>query len=325
VTTPTTAQQALEGLEALGPFTTLGLAFEVLAPSADGDVRSYRLTLSDDGKDDLAEVAERTRAGLGQATLLAYDPVGTIPSSHAMYVRDTEAATLTTTQAVVDSGDADVFDADADYASTANMLAVRFSTADGASATFYRIGETLLQFSKKRLLGFVLRNGAYHRLEPADVLLMKPSFDVVVVRGYAFFTSKSSFERAFGFLEQLQRTSAETFDRVTEQLKIDGADALRASATSNPQMMAKMASIRRTMDDDPGYAEAMTMRRLVSFVRRHPDVGIEITGSGAAQALVFDPSPAKRFRILNLLNDDYLKSVLTDREYEVTSKVRRST
>jgi hypothetical protein len=58
-------------------------------------------------------------------------------------------------------------------------------------------------------------------------------------------------------------------------------------------------------------------------VRRHPDVGIDITGSGAAQALVFDPAPAKRFRILNLLNDDYLKSVLTEREYEVTSKIRR--
>jgi hypothetical protein len=49
-----------------------------------------------------------------------------------------------------------------------------------------------------------------------------------------------------------------------------------------------------------------------------------VSGSGSAQSLVFDPSPAKRFRILNLLNDDYLKSVLTEREYEVNSKVRRS-
>jgi Domain of unknown function (DUF4868) len=323
VTMPTTADQALSALEALGPFASLGLAFSVLAPDSAGDVRAYRLTLSDTGKDDLAEVAERTRVSLQQATLLAYDPVGTIPPSHAMYLRDTEAATLTSTQAVVDSGDADAFDATAAYARGANMVAVRFSTAAGESATFYRIGESLLQFSKKKLLGFVLRNGAYHRLEPADVLLMKPSFDVVVVSGNAFFTSKSAFERAFGFLERLQQTSAETFDRVTESLKIDGLDALRKAATSNPQMMAKMASIKRTMDDDPGYAEAMTMRRLVSFVRRHPDVGIDIAGSGAAQALVFDPAPAKRFRILNLLNDDYLKSVLTEREYEVTSKIRR--
>jgi hypothetical protein len=84
-----------------------------------------------------------------------------------------------------------------------------------------------------------------------------------------------------------------------------------------------MASIKRNMDDDAGYADAMTMRRLVRFVQAHPDLGIDVTGSGATQALVFDPSPAKRFRILNLLNDDYLKSVLTEREYEVTSKVHR--
>jgi Domain of unknown function (DUF4868) len=323
MTQPHTAQHAIGTLDALGPLTSLGLAFDVVAPGATGDPRAYRVTLSEGGRQDLAEIAERTRANLLQATLLAYDPVGTIPGSHAMYVRDSEAATLTPTQAVVDAGDADTFDPNAGYAPTANTVAARFATASGRSTTFYRVGESLLQFSKKKMLGLVFRNGQYHRLEPADVLLMKPTFDVVVVGGFAFFTSKVTFERAFGFLDQLQRSSAETFDRVTASLRIDGADALRTAATSNPQMMAKMASIRRNMDDDPGYADAMTMPRLVHFVKAHPDLGIEVTGSGATQALVFDPSPAKRFRILNLLNDDYLKSVLTEHEYEVTSKIRR--
>lgn len=318
-----TAEQAVHALERLGPMTSLGLSFSVVAPGATGDPHAYRVTLSESGKQDLAEIAEHSRAALQQATLLAYDPAGLIPPSHAMYVRAAEAATLGPAQAVIDSADADAYDAGAAYARTASIAAARFSAPSGRSATFYRVGESLLQFSKKKLLGLVFRDGAYHRLEPADVLLMKSSFDVIVVAGFAFFTSKTTFERAFGFLDELQRTSAETFDRVTSALRIEGVDALRAAATSNPQMMAKMASIKRNMDDDPEYADAMTMRRLAGFVRAHPDLGIEVTGSGAAQALVFDPSPAKRFRILNLLNDDYLKSVLTAREYEVTSKVHR--
>jgi hypothetical protein len=323
MTAPVTAEQALASLDDLGPLAALGLTFSVLAPGPAGGPQAYRVTLSDGGRHDVAGIAERTCATVRQATLLAYEPAGTIPTSHAMYVPASAAATLTPTQAVVDSGDADAFDATADYAPSASIVAARFSSRTGQSVTLYRVGESLLQFSKKKLLCLVFRDGQYHRLEPADVLLMKSAFDVLVVGGFAFFTSKSTFERAFGFLDELQRTSADTFDRVTAALRIEGADALRAAATSNPQMMAKMASIKRSLDDDPGYAESMTMRRLVRFVQSHPDLGIDVTGTGATQSLVFDPSPAKRFRILNLLNDDYLKSVLTEREYEVNSKVRR--
>ncbi|MDT4923665.1 MAG: hypothetical protein QOG01_1378 [Pseudonocardiales bacterium] len=324
MTAPTNAEQALACLDTLGPLASVGLRFSVLAPGPAGDPQAHRVTLSQGARDDLAEIAERTRTSMRQATLLGYEPAGTIPASHAMYVPESAAATLTPTQAVVDSGDAGAFDAGAEYARNASTVAARFSNRSGQSATFYRVGESLLQFSKKKLLGLVFRGGEYHRLEPADVLLMKSSFDVLVVGGFAFFTLKSSFERAFGFLDELQRTSADTFDRVTASLRIQGVEALRAAATTNPQMMAKMASIKRSLDDDPGYAESMTMRRLVRFVQAHPDLGIDVSGSGAAQSLVFDPSPAKRFRILNLLNDDYLKSVLTEREYEVNSKVRRS-
>ena len=90
-------------------------------------------------------------------------------------------------------------------------------------------------------------------------------------------------------------------------------------------MMAKMASIKRSLDDDPRYAQAMQMDRLVPFVRSNPGLGITLSGPASAPEFVFDPSSRNRFKILNLLDDDYLRSVLTDREYEATSKTRRIT
>ena len=87
-------------------------------------------------------------------------------------------------------------------------------------------------------------------------------------------------------------------------------------------MMAKMASVRRSIESDPDYARAMTMDRLIAYIEQHPHVDIDVVGSGSSRELVFDPRPARRFQILKLLDDDFLHSVLTERDYEAGSKVR---
>lgn len=316
------AQRALATLDGLGPLDQLGLRFTVLAPR-DGDaVRSHRVNLSDDAGSDVAAIAEQTRKRVADATQLDYGPAVLIPPGHCMRVAQASAATLSLIQAEVDRSDVEVFDADADYAARATMLAARFADRAGTSATFYRVSETLLQFRRRKVLGLIFRDGRYDRLEPGDVLLMRSDFDVLVVEGIAFFHAKSRFEQAFGFVAELQRASGETFDAVTADLRIKGVDELRSACTSQPQMMAKMASIRRSMDDDPAYARAMTMPRLTRFVREHRHLGIEVEGSGSSASLVFNPAPATRFKILNLLDDDYLRSVLTERDYEAGSKTR---
>lgn len=320
-TLSTRADRALRRLDALGSLADLGLRFTVLAPR-DGGLRAHRVDLSSDAGDDLAAIAERTRKRVLDATQLDYGPAVLIPPGHCMRVPQDAAASLSMIQTEVDRTDSEVFDAAADYATAASMVAARFSDQTGTSATFYRVSETLLQFRKRKVLGLIFRDGRYDRLEPGDVLLMRSEFDVLVVDGIAFFFAKARFEQAFGFLEELQRASGETFDTVTAQLRIKGVEALREACTSQPQMMAKMASIRRSMDEDPAYAQAMTMPKLTKFVRNHPHLGIEIDGSGNTAHLVFNPAPQTRFKILNLLDDDYLRSVLTERDYEAGSKVR---
>ena len=316
------AARALATLRELGPLAGLGLRFGVLAPR-DGDVvRAHSVPLGAEAGAELAAVAEATRERVMRATPLDYAPALLIPPGHCMRVAQTSAAVLTQVQAEVDGTDTEVFDAGADYAARASMLAARFTASSGLSATFYRVNESLLQFAKRKVLGLVLRDGRYERLEPTDVLLMRSEFDVVVVGGVAFFFAKTRFEQAFGFVEELRRSSAETFDQVTAGLRIKGLDALRAACTSQPAMMAKLASIRRSMDDDPSYAAAMTMPKLVRFVRAHPQLGIEVEGRGEGAELVFNPAAPTRFKILNLLDDDYLRSVLTERDYEANSKVR---
>jgi hypothetical protein len=317
-----TPEQAATALRELPALDTLGMAFSVIAPSETGAPQAYLVNLSAAGAQGLAQIAERTRSRLNTSTLLSYGPAVLIPPSHCMHVPQHAAATLQAIQVVVDGANADAFDPKADHAKHATMVALRFSTASGQTATFYRVADTLLQFSKNKVYSLVRRDGQYDRLEPADLLLMRAEFDVIVILGHAFFFLKPTFERAFGFFEELRQASATTFDRVSARLRISGIDELRAACTSQPQMMAKMASIKRSLDEDPDYAAAMTMPNLLAYVEENPAVNIEIAGTGRGRSLVFNPSLATRFQILKLLDDDYLRSVLTHRTYEAASKVR---
>jgi hypothetical protein len=319
---PPTATQAAEALHALPPLATLGLAFSVVAPEATGTHHAYAINLSAAAAASLAEIAENTRTRLRKATPISYGPAVLIPPSHVMHVSQGSAAVLSAIQTAVNTADVDAFDPRADYAKNVSMVAARFSTPDADAATFYRVADPLLQFTKNKIYSLVRRDGQYDRLEPADVLLMRSEFDVVVIAGHAFFFLKPTFERAFGFLDELKKASAATFDSVTSGLRITGLAELRAACTSQPQMMAKMASIRRSMDEDPGYAAAMAMPKLLAYIEANPAVNIEITGTGRNRSIVFSPTPATRFQIVKLLDDDYLRSVLTDRDYEAGSKIR---
>ncbi len=304
-------------------FAGLGIRFSVVVPaSAGGGYQAYSLNLSHAAAAGLAEIAEETRRRLTSSTPIAYGPAVLIPPSHVMHVPQSTAATLDVIQATVSIADSDAFDPKASYASDVRMVAAQFSTQNGQTVTFYRIADTLLQFAKRKVFSLIRRNGQYDRLEPADVLLMRSSFDVVVIAGHAFFFLKPSFEQAFGFLDELKQASAATFDQVTADLRISGMGELKAACTSQPQMMAKMASIRRSMDEDATYASALTMDKLLTFIDANPHLGIAVEGSGSHRSLKFNPAPATRFQIVKLLDDDYLRSILTQRDYEAGSKTR---
>jgi len=323
MTPPAAAVDAPSAVQILASFpklTDVGLSFTAVLPAAAGGFDAYGINLTAAAQQDISQIAETTRSQLQDATLLAYGPATLIPPQHCMYIAVSDAANLTAIESAVRKQDLLSFTGEAAAMANIKMLAASFTASDGRQVTFYRIADNLLQVRKAKWLGLVQQNGVYGKVEPADILLIRTDFEVVVVAGYAFFWKKATFERAFGFLDQLKAESLATFNSVTISLKIDGIEDLRKACTSQPQMMAKMSSIKRSMDTDPEYAAAMTMPRLIDYVKQHPHVDIAIVGSGSGRRFVFDPSPARRFQLLKLLDDDFLHSVLTKRDYEAGSK-----
>jgi hypothetical protein len=151
-------------------------------------------------------------------------------------------------------------------------------------------------------------------------LLLGRDVAAVVVGNHAFFENRSAFQRLFGYLDELRQQADATFTDITTNLRIEGGEQMRAAVTASTAMLGKIASIQRKLDRYPKYKAALTMANLKAFVDTHPECGVEIAGEGDDARFVYQNDPQHRFKILKLLDDDYLRSELTTLEYDANSK-----
>lgn len=203
------------------------------------------------------------------------------------------------------------------------LSVVSLSQSRGATVHFLRSLSPQFRLMTGKFVAAVLGEGAYNRFEE-EVLLFDRFVDALCVGEHVFIIRAAAFERMFGYLEELRALAGQTFDTVTAELHIAGLQLLRDNCTSDVNMMRKVASIASRMRSDPRHLAAMTMQRLLAFIDAHPQLASQVLvqGEGPARELVFESDLAGRWRILKLLDDDYLKSDLTEIDYEANSKSR---
>jgi hypothetical protein len=188
------------------------------------------------------------------------------------------------------------------------------------SITAYRIkGPGIATRRPRGIKAFLPRAGVYERIE-REVLYYEPRFDALVFEGQVFVTAITTVQRAFGSDARARAMATKTFSRATAGIAISGADELAEAISSDPAMVAKMAQLSRLLDADPDYAEALQTPRLLAFLDDNPQIAVAMAGTGVERTLVFEPSPQKRYLIPKILADDFLRSELTKRQYEVGSK-----
>jgi len=314
VTAVDDAQAVLRGLR------VDGCTLEVFAVAREGEQAPLvtRVLLGASLDLTFREAAAGRAADLAERTPRPYSPAAELSRGEVMHLEPVTGL-LAGLQDTVATGDVAPYDPDATWVAHLRLLAARVTTTDGAHLTFWRELRPTARLERSRVVAALWRGDRFDRLAEEHVLLLDGRFDAVVVGGMALFTAKGTFERLFDFVAELRRSAAATYLEVTRELRIEGAADLEAACTSNPAMMAKMASIRRHLEGDTGYREAMTMDRLVAFVQAHPETEVEVTGCGDQARLVFR-SDRRRYKILKLLDDDYLHSLLTSRSYEANSK-----
>ncbi|WP_309617868.1 Kiwa anti-phage protein KwaB-like domain-containing protein [Salinibacterium sp.] len=167
----------------------------------------------------------------------------------------------------------------------------------------------------------VPRGGIFERID-TEVVYYEPGFDALVFGDHVFVTSITTLQRSLGSTQRARAMATRTFARATSKLAIEGADELAAAVATDPAMVAKMAQLSRILDNELEYAALLTTDRILAFLDRNPHVPIATTGTGSERRLLFEASPQKRYLIVKALADDYLRSELSQRTYEVGSKVQ---
>jgi len=198
------------------------------------------------------------------------------------------------------------------------LAAIR-AQVDSTVAVFVQWLQPNQVVARSTKYGFVLRRGVLE-VPDGEIVMLTGDVTAVVIGDYVFFRNRSAFQQLTGLLEELRRQASNTFAAITANLKIAGFDDMAVAVTKGTTMLAKVASIQRKLDRYPEYRLALTMPKLLRFVRAHPEYGVEIAGVGRGAKLVFRNDPQNRWKILKLLDDDYLTSELTTLGYEANSK-----
>ena len=269
---------------------------------------------------DLAGVVRTAAEDYAGREVIDYEPATTPGDEQVMWIDVAGVPLLNAiAQEAGQLADVPVFDPKKSSLADLQLAAIRVEN-DGVAAVLVQSLRGNQVVAQSPRIGVIVRKGVVDAPPSGQIVLFSKQVAAIVVAGTAFFTNRASFQRLFGYLDELKQQAAKTFRSITGQLAIDGIDQMAAAVTGNPAMLGKMASIQRKLDQFPQYRDALTMPRLLAFVRQHPQYQVELSGDGDDARLVYRNDAQHRFKVLKLLDDDYLRSELTSLGYEANSK-----
>ena len=187
------------------------------------------------------------------------------------------------------------------------------TASDRRQAFFFRSFSASAELERRRGVALVSRSGTFTRVEER-IFLFDKNVDCVVFGDFVFVVRHNDFRRVFEQLEVIRRRAERAARELQAKVPIANADDFVKACSTQAAMAEKMLSVRhRDYFDHLSYA--MLQPVIDEFNLKIP-TRVE---DGVTQ-LVFESTPDQRWRILKLIDDDYLRSAMTDHRYEVNSK-----
>jgi Kiwa protein KwaB-like len=311
------AQRALSAASSLGHGETQILLF---ASARSGSFGIRRVNPTQRVANKFRDVASSWATDLRSRVLVPYS-AGRTPSSHELaFLPLGGNETLEPLLASMESPiEIEVY-ADAAFAKRLRFYVVAVKVPNPGWIYFFKAKGETLRLKKTRKVALVPAGNAFDELE-SDPLIFDDTFDAVISNGHALIVNQASFERALQFVEQASAAATATLNGLLTNLAVANADAFRAAAAADVNMIAKLRSIAEKLAATPSYAKAMTTESLIKFAEAR-GIAIDTKEVDGERQFVFLSDPQHRWRILKLLDDDYLHSPLTELDYEANSKIQ---
>jgi hypothetical protein len=184
---------------------------------------------------------------------------------------------------------------------------------DDRAYVFRRLSASA-ELKRKRSTAMVLRSGTFHLVED-KIFLFDEEIDCVVYGNYIFVLRKRDYRSIFEQMKQVFEKARSAANDLHAKLPISNFSEFQDACGTDSRLADKVLAVRgRTYFDELSYTKVKPVIEEFSLdipTAKDKDGQIELT---------FRSAPDERFRILRLVDDDYLRSSMTDIRYEVNSK-----
>lgn len=143
-------------------------------------------------------------------------------------------------------------------------------------------------------------------------LLFDKHIDCISRGNAMFLLKKENFYHMFHFLEEVERIAKQTLSQIKLQVPIANFEQFAQACERDNNKLRKLTNISSQLNFDSIPIDVMK-----EFIQNN-NLKIHVATIQGKEMIVFDKS--NPWEILKLLDDDYLKSMLTSRNYEVTGK-----
>jgi hypothetical protein len=187
--------------------------------------------------------------------------------------------------------------------------------ARGRKAYFFRAFSSAAELQRKRgTAALVSRDGTFTKVEER-IFLFDDRIDCFVFGDYVFVLRRNDYRRIFDQLDEVRRRARDAASALHAKVPIANFDDFAAACSTQAAMADKLLAVQRR-----DYFDRLSYEMLAPVITEF-NLQIPVQELDGVPQLVFLTEPEHRWRILRLVDDDYLRSAMTDHLYEANSKI----
>jgi hypothetical protein len=205
--------------------------------------------------------------------------------------------------------------ADDAYVRRLSYWGVALTAPNGTAAHFFRGFHGAAELKRKRGAALTFKAGTFHNVAER-IFLFAEGIDCFVFGEYAFVIQKNRFRKLFDQMEKVYERASTAAADLNAQLPIANFEAFEAACSTDATLADKVLAVRAR-----DYFDQLSYEFVAPVIDEFKVQIPTVIGPDGETQLKFQPQPGHRHRILKLLDDDFLRSSMTEHRYEVNSKI----
>ncbi|MFK8265707.1 anti-phage protein KwaB [Capnocytophaga cynodegmi] len=195
--------------------------------------------------------------------------------------------------------------------SSIQAMIITFGNEDNYFSIYKHIYPVAI-LRERTMLRFIPIGNRFEKLN-SDVLQINTSIDFLFTDQLLIVNNLSTLMKAYGYDEIIKNQARQRIELISNLNLIDNIDEL-TEFINNTKYAKK---VLRIQPESPVLQLAKS--KIITFIKNHPKLSRQIRFNEVEDKIRLDTKTSKE-KVIGILNDDFLKSNLTDLDYESENK-----